>query len=152
MTDDVFDLDALLAKAREMVESAEPELVPVVLAGHSVGVRFLPMSGADWRSLCLKHPPRTDVVQDLNLGYNVDAVVEAYPNLALVSGDTVDDMIRTDAEGKEYSKWPSVWKALTATGRKDVVAEVWAAHERAPERLVSEAGKASAGERKKKPA
>lgn len=152
MSDEAFDLDALVTKAQAMVAEAEPELVPVVLAGHPVGVRFLPVSGGEWRDLCLKHPPRIDVVQDINLGYNVDAVVSAFPNIAMVSGETVDDMIRTDAEGKTYSKWPAVWQSLTATGRKDVAAEIWSAHERTPERLVSDAGKASPGGRKKKPA
>lgn len=140
-----IDLDALLAEAQAMIESVEPELVPVVLAGRSVGVRFVPMSGADWRDLCLKHPPRPEIRQDALLGYDVDAVVSAYPHVALVADDEVDDMIRTDAEGKPYSKWPAVWSALTATGRKDVSAAIWAAHERTPERLVSEAGKALKG-------
>lgn len=152
MTDEDIDLDALLNLAQEMVDNAEPELVPVVLGGRSVGVRFLPLSGADWRDLCLKHPPRPDVRQDAVLGYDVDAVVSAFPNVAVVVGETVDDMIRLDAEGKQTSKWPSVWKALTATGRKDVSAEIWAAHERTPERLVVEAGKASAAEETSMPA
>lgn len=141
-----FDLDALLTKAQEMVDNAEPELVPVVLAGQQVGVRFLPMSGADWRDLGLKHPPRRDVQQDLNLGYNVDALVGDYPAVALVVDDSVDDMMR----GGE-SRWPAVWAALTATGRKDVASAMWAAHERTPERLVDDAGKASPGSGKKKP-
>lgn len=146
-----LDLDALLAKAQEMVENAEPELVPVVLAGQQVGVRFLPVSGADWRDLSLKHPPRSDVLRDLNVGYNIDALVADYPNVALVDGESVDDMIRQDSEGKPISKWPAVWASLTATGRKDVSSALWAAHERTPERLVVDAGKASSGSRKKKP-
>lgn len=140
-----IDLDALIAKAAALVEEAEPELVPVVLAGRQVGVRFFPMSGADWRELAVRHPPRTDVIQDMNLGYNVDSLVAAYPNVALVDGEDVDDMIR-DGE----SRWPSVWAVLTATGRKDVAVAIWAAHERTPERLVEEAGKASPSSQKKK--
>lgn len=147
-----IDLDALLAQAQSMVDSAEPELVPVVLAGKSVGVRFVPLSGADWRDLCLKFPPRPEIRQDAILGYDVDGVVSAYPDVALVADDDVDDMLRTNGEGKAYSKWPAVWAALTATGRKDVSAAIWAAHERTPERLVSEAGKASTGEETSTPA
>lgn len=145
-----LDLDALLARAKAMVEDAEPELVPVVLAGKQIGVRFVPVSGADWRDLALKHPPRSDVARDLNVGYNIDALVADYPHVVLVDGETVEDMIREDAEGKSYSKWPAVWAALTANGRKDVSAALWAAHERTPERLVADAGKASPGLRKKK--
>lgn len=146
----MIDLDALVAEAKAMIDGAEPEFVEVVLAGHQAGVRFAPMLGADWRELVLKYPPRTDVLQDMNLGYNVDDVVAAYPDVALVKGDEVDDMIRVDAEGKSFSKWPAVYGALTATGRKDVAAAMWAAHERTPERLVEAAGKALSASRKKK--
>ena len=137
-----IDLDALLAEASELIQEAEPELVPVTLARRQVGVRFVPMAGRDWQDLTLLHPPRAEVRRDLNVGYNVDAVVSAYPHVALVSGDEVDDMQRVDAEGKRYSKWPDVYASLTSTGRKDVASAIWDAHERAPERLVAEAGKA----------
>lgn len=146
----MIDIDALVSQAEAMVREADPEIVPVVLAGRQLGVRFLPMMGSEWRALTLKHPPRTDVVQDLNLGYNVDAVVEAYPYVALIDGEQVDDMMRTDDEGKRVSRWPAVWGALSSVGRRDVATSMWAAHERTPERLVVEAGKASEGSRKKK--
>lgn len=146
-----LDLDALLAEADAIIAGMEAELVPVTLSGRQSGVRFVPVSGAEWRELCLRNAPRVDVRQDMNLGYNVDAVVENYPHIALVMGDEVVDLERVlDAEGKNVSKWPAVWKRLTATGQKDVSAAIWAAHELTPEKLVSEAGKASAGARKKK--
>lgn len=145
-----MSIDELVDAANALIANAEPELVPVVLAGHQVGVRFLPMAGSDWRDLALKHPPRPDVVQDLNLGYNVDAVVSAYADVAIVNGDEVDDLVRVNEDGESFSKWPEVWKALTATGRKDVAAEIWSAHERTPERLVADAGKGSPAARKKK--
>lgn len=145
----MIDLEALIAEADKLVAEADIEFVPVTLAGRQVGVRFAPMSGADWRDLVLKQPPRPEIVQDINLGYNVDAVVAAYPNVALVDGDDVDDMMRPGKDGSE-SMWPAVWKRLTATGRKDVATAMWAAHERTPERLVADAGKASTAERKKK--
>ena len=145
----MIDLDALIAEADKLIAEAEIEFVPVTLAGRQVGVRFMPVSGADWRELVLKHPPRSDIAQDVNLGYNVDDVVSAYPNLALVDGDDVDDMIRPGEDGPE-SMWPEIWDRLTATGRKDLATAIWFAHERNPERLVTDAGKASAASRKKK--
>lgn len=135
-------LDDLLAEAAAMVEAVEPEFVPVTLARRKVGVRYLPMEGRDWNDLTAKHPPRSDVPRDLRFGYNIDAVVGAYPDVVVVDGDDVDDMIRTDAEGKRVSKWPAVWAALSATSRKDLAASIWVAHERTPEKLVDAAGKA----------
>lgn len=139
-----IDIDALVAEAQALVAEAETKFVPVVFAKRQAGVRFAPMGGQAWRDLVLLHPPRMGVAQDANLGYNVDAVVAAYPDVALVMDDEVDDMMRTDSEGKRYSKWPAVWGALTSTGRKDVAVAIWHAHEREPEALVEMAGKASA--------
>ncbi len=146
----MIDLDALFAEADALIAEAEPELVPARIGKRLVGVRFLPMSGAEWRKHVLKHPPQNDVVRDMSLGYNLDAVISTYPDVALVVGDEVDDMIRTDAEGKSESAWPAVWKRLTATSQKDVSQAIWAAHELTPELLVDAAGKASAGSREKK--
>jgi len=114
----------------------------VTLGKRKLGVRFVPASGKEWRDLVLQHPPREDVTRDLNLGYNVDAVVGAFPNVALVDGDEVDDMIRTNEDGDEVSKWPTIWELLTASSRKSLERAIWYAHEVAPDVLVVEAGKA----------
>lgn len=145
-----FDLDALLAQAEKQFDDREPEFVPVVLAGEQVGVRFLPLRSGEWNDLTEKHPPRPDVPQDVRIGYNVPAVVAAYPDVVLVAGDQVDDMVRHDEDGEPFSKWPVVYGALTAKSRKSVAVAMWAAHERTPELLVVEAGKASSGSRRKK--
>lgn len=148
-TGGVVDLDALIAEADELVADVDPVLVPVTLGRRKLGVRFVPMSGADWRALTLKHAPRADVPQDLNLGYNVDAVAGAYPHVALLDGETVDDMIR-EVDGKTVSRWPELHRRLTAVSQRDVARAMWSAHEFDPERLVDEAGKALSGSRKKK--
>lgn len=146
----MIDVDALVEKAESLVRDADPEVVPIVVGGEQFGARFLPMMGGEWRALVLKHPPRTGVIQDLNLGYNVDAVVAAYPHLVVIKDDQIDDMWRTDEDGKRYSAWPKFFSAATSNSQKDLVSAIWAAHERTPDRLVAEAGKALAGSGKKK--
>lgn len=135
-------LEDLLAEADAQMEAVEPITVPVKLGEQTVGVRFLPMDGPGWRALTVRHPPREDVTVDRNHGYNIESVVGAYPDVALIIGDEVDDMRRTQDDGSVKSLWPETWKRLTATGRDDVAAEMWAAHELVPERLVGQAGKA----------
>jgi len=143
------DVDALIAEAHELVRDAEPVSVPVTLGRRKVMVRFVPMEGTEWRALVLQHPPRPSVAQDMNLGYNIDAVAAAYPHVALTDGETVDDLMR-ERDGKPYSKWPEVYGALNGVGLKDVARELWAAHELRPEQAVEAAGKASPGSRKKR--
>jgi len=141
----MIDLDALIAEADELTAAVEPELVPVRLGKRALGVRFLPMAPDLWRELTLKHPPRAGVIQDQNVGYDTDAVVAAFPNLALVDGDEVDDMSRRGEDGEEKSKWPLIFKRLTSQSQKDVVRAIWFAHDRAPDLMVRDAGKGLAG-------
>lgn len=145
-----MDLDALIAKARARVEAVEPVLVPVTVAGVTLGVRFLPVSGQEWRELTLRHAPRPGISLDANLGYNVDAVVAGFPQVALIDGDDVDDMMRTGEDGKPFSKWPEVYAELSAADMKALAQSFWAAHEFDPVKAVEAVGKVSAGSRKKK--
>ncbi len=137
-----MELEDLLAEADEIAQAVEPITVPVSLGKSTVGVRFLPMIGAEWNALVAQFPPRPNVPADKNRGYNIDAVVGAYPNVVLIVGEKVDDMIRVQEDGSRKSIWPDTWQRLTATGRTDVSTEMWAAHEFLPEKLVGEAGKA----------
>lgn len=141
----MIDLGALIAEADALIEEVEPELVAVRMGKRALGVRFVPMAPAGWRELTLKHPPRSDVLQDQNVGYNTDAVVAAFPNVALVDGDEVDDMIRPGEDGEPVSKWPSIFSRLTSQSQKDVVRSIWFAHDRGPDLMVRDAGKASKG-------
>jgi hypothetical protein len=140
-----MELEELLAEADAILEAVEPITVPVTLGKSTVGVRFLPMSGADWGNLTVRFPPRMDAPQDLRHGYNIDAVVGAYPNVALIVGDKVDDMVRVQEDGSKKSIWPETWARLTSTGRKDVETEIWVAHELVPEKRVDAEGKGSEG-------
>lgn len=133
-------LEELLAEADALMEAVEPITVPVKLGKKTVGVRFMPMDGPGWRTLVRQHPPRSDIPEDAQRGYNIESVVAAYPSVALIIGDQVDDMYR-DADAGRVSLWPETWGKLTATGRKDVADEIWAAHELLPELFVGEAGK-----------
>lgn len=136
-------LEELLAEADEILAAVEPITVPVTLGKSTVGVRFMPMDGAGWNALVALYPPSKDAsAVDKSRGYNIDAVVGAYPNVALIVGDEVDDLMREQEDGSRRSVWPDTWQRLTAMGRRDVQTEIWAAHEYMPEKLVGEAGKA----------
>lgn len=140
-----MELEDLLAEAEALFEAREPITVPVKLGNATVGVRFLPLSGEDWYSLVQKHPPRSEEPQDHKVRYNTDAVVVEYPDLVMIVGDRVDDMMREAPDGGRFSIWPRIWKQLTKAGRELVTYELWAAHELTPEQVVVEAGKDSKG-------
>lgn len=145
-----MDLDALIAKARARVETVEPVLVPVTVAGVTMGLRFVPVSGQEWRELTLRHAPRPGIALDENLGYDIDAAVAGFPHVALVDGDDVDDMMRVGEDGKPVSRWPAIYAGLSAADMKALAQAFWAAHEFDPVKAVEAVGKASAGSRRKK--
>lgn len=145
-----MDLDALIADAKAKFEATEPVTQDVLLGSKVVGVRFWPIPGPEWRDLVASNPPRPGAAMDQNLGYNVDAVVRAFPKVALVDGDEVDNMIRRDAEGREFSKWPEVHDSLSGADLKNLAMAVWGLHEWDPQKALVEAGKALKGGSRKK--
>ncbi|OJU41822.1 MAG: hypothetical protein BGN97_03735 [Microbacterium sp. 69-10] len=136
-------LEELLAQADKMMEAVEPITVPVKLnGGQHLGVRFLPMSGADWRTLTARHAPRDGAEKDAARGYNIAGVVAAYPDVVVITDDAEpDSLLREDSLGHTYSIWPDVASRLTAKSLEALEFQMWAAHEYTPE-LVEQAGKA----------
>lgn len=137
-----MDVNALVAKAREKFDTVEAVTQEVLLGDEVVGVRVWPISGPDWRELTAKHPARKDAQFDLNLGYNLDAVVRNYPRVYLVQGD--------DVQHVEGDEWGSVLDALSGPDLKNIALAVWGQNEFEPQKRLVEAGKALKGGPRKK--
>ena len=150
-----MDVAALVAKAREQFEQAEPVDQDVLMGDEVVTVRFDPIDGQTFRALTMEHPPRPKVVTDQNLGYDIDAVVRWYPKVSLVQGDDVtrvsDPLPRKRATDPEHRPWFDVLDALEGPDLKTLASVVWGMCEYTPQKRLMRAGKASAGGRKKKP-
>src|SRR3546814_5725146 len=101
-----MDLDAVIVKARAQLDTVEPVTQEVLLGDAVIGVRVWPISGAAWRELAAQHPARDGVVQDLNLGYNLDGMIREYPRVYIVDGD--------DVQHVEGEKWAQVIEVLSA--------------------------------------
>lgn len=144
-----MDIDELLARADEIFEATEPVTQDVLLGEKVIGVRFWPLDPGAWRDLIAGHSPRDGSPQDANAGYNTDAVVPAFPNVALVDGDDVDNMIRRNDKGAEVSRWPDVYRRLSSPDKKNLALALWGLHEWAPQQRLVAAGKASSGREKK---
>lgn len=145
-----MDLDALLKVADETFDGIEPVTQDVLIGKKIVGVRFWPLDNTAWRDLIAQHPPRQGAGMDANAGYNVDAIVPDFPNVALVDGDDVDNMLRRDAKGVEVSRWPDVYRRLSPPDMKNLAIALWGLHEWDPQQRLVAAGKASSGRGKKR--
>lgn len=150
-----MDVAALVAKARESFDTVQPVDQVVLLGDELVTVRFWPISGQEWRKVTAGLPPRGGVVQDMNLGYNLDAAVREYPSVYLVQGDDVvkvsDPEPRKKPTDPEHRPWYDVVDALSAPDLKALASAVWGLCEYTPQKRLAAAGKASARGRKKKP-
>lgn len=136
-----IDLDALIASARDRLENVEPVTQEVDLGGSIVGVRVWPLRGHEWRDLTALHPWREGSQFDQNLGYNIDAVTRAYPRVALVQGDDVEDV---------SARWADILDVLSGPDLKNIALAVWGVNEFDPQKRMTAAGKASTGGRKRK--
>lgn len=136
-----MDIKALVAKARQDMDTVQSADQDVVIGGELVTVRVWPLSGPEWRDLCAKHPNRADSSFDQALGYNLTAVLADYPRVYLVDGDEVTDA-RED--------WADICAVLSGPDLKNLEYAVWGINEYEPAQRLAAAGKASAGSRKKK--
>lgn len=147
-----MDLDALIAKGRAVLDKAEPVDQEVLLGDEIVTVRFRPLTGGEWRALTAVHPPRPQSVMDQNMGYDLDAVVRAYPKVALIDGDNaVDVVVPVDPEEPGHLRWHDICDVLSGPDLKNLGYAVWGLNEYEHQKRLARAGKASAGGRKKKP-
>lgn len=145
-----MDLDGLLAEADKVFEAADPVTQDVLLGDRAVTVKLWPLPTGEWRDLIAQHPPRPKSTQDANFGYNVDAVVPDFPNVALLDGGEIDYMIRQDSRGKEVSRWPDVVRRLSSPDVGNLAVALWGMHEWTPTQRLANAGKASSGRGKKR--
>lgn len=136
-----IDVTALIAAQKKTLDSVEPVTQDVLLGEKLIGVRFWPANSA-WEELTAKHPPRAGVEADLALGYNLSAVVRDYPRTYLVDGDDVQPIVG--------DQWADVYDVLSGPDKKNLGYAVWGLNEYDPAQRLAEAGKASAGSRKKK--
>lgn len=136
-----FDIDALIAKARENFDTVKPVDQDVLLGDDVVTVRLWPLTGVAWRELVVNHPVRDGVQHDLALGYDLESVVRAYPRVYLVDGDEVTDVA---------ARWAEVCDVLSAPDLKALSFAVWGLNEYDPSQKLAAAGKASKGGLRKK--
>lgn len=140
-----FDLDGLIATAKQGVADTKPVEQEVLLGGKLVTVRVFAVDSTTWTGITDRCPPRAGVVRDRQFGYSLPAAVEAYRAVVLVDGDEVDDMMRTNEGGETVSRWPEVFAALSSPDRKNIELAVWGLNEYDHVQKMLAAGKASKG-------
>lgn len=129
-----------IAKARADFAAAKPTELPVELGGELTQLSFLPLHPDAWVDLTAKNAARPGSTRDKNAGYNVDAVAKVYPV----------EKITVDGESIDAETWKQFVTELSAPNRSNLASVLWGINQLEPARRLEEAGKASAGSRKKK--
>lgn len=144
------DVSALVSKAREQFDKVEPVEQELLIGGELVKARFYPVTGQEWRALVVAHPPRTEVVDgktvviaaDRPFGFNADSLLVEYPRVSLVDGDGETAL--------SVAEWGDVVSVLAEPSLEAARLTVWGVNVWGPSKEFTDAGKASAGARKKK--
>lgn len=136
-----MDIQALVAKAKQDMDTVNSVDQEVMIGDQKVTIRLWPLAGPAYRDLCAQHPNRTASEFDESLGYNLTGVTQSYPRVYAVDGDEVTDISAT---------WADTCAVLSAPDLKALEYAVWGLNEYDPTMRLAEAGKASAGSRKKK--
>lgn len=130
-----MNLSEKIARARAVVEDAQPTEVPVELGGEITMLTFLPVWGDQWSDVTAMHPPRPGATLDANLGYNSDAASADYPV----------DAITVDGEPVDRDTWRELCRVLTEPNRKLIASVLWGLNRVNPNERIREAGKAKTG-------
>lgn len=148
----MVDVDALIKKAREQLESVAPVTAAehVQLGPDIVDVEFVPMRGHEWREFTALKVPRPGAVTDA-LGFNVDEATRDYPRFRIVQDGEVDTLHRGEGKDTRYV-WADVYDVLDPAAIDTITTSLLSYHLFDPMVAMRSAGKASKGRRRKSPA
>lgn len=142
----MFDLDAvnaLVAEAEAALAGAEPIDVPgVKLGSRKVTIRFMPMTGPEWKTFTAVLPPRPDSPQDVAVGCNLDEAVRLYPRVSIFADGEAVDVSETWTE--------KIYPALGGQSLLGCSASLWYRYVKEEEGEIEAAGKALKGGPRKK--
>ncbi len=130
-----MNLHEKIAKARALLESAEPTSLDIELGGELTPLTFLPVLGDVWADITATNPPRPGATLDANVGYNTDGASKDYPV----------DRITVDGAQPTVDEWREILSVVSSPNLKNIATTLWGLNQLEPGRRLVEAGKASEG-------
>lgn len=124
-----------IAKAKAEIANAEPKTVDVEFGGEITVLGFTPIRGDEWDELTSEYPPRKGAVLDGNIGYNIKAVLKAFPV----------DHITVDGEPTTAEEYTEIVSVLASPHIKRASEVLFHIQQMLPAQRLIELGKASAG-------
>lgn len=122
-----IDIDALIKRQQDYLESIQPVDVEVTLGEQIVNIRVPFIMPSEFNDLADHHPPRPGVQADLPLWFSLHDTTRAYPNVTIIVGDEEDDLfVIRDKEA--FYRWGEVYDALEPEDQANVRMAVWALH------------------------
>lgn len=129
-----------IAKAKAELADAKPTTVDVEFGGEITVLGFTPIRGDEWDELTVLNPPRKGAVLDGNIGYNIKAVLKAFPV----------DHVTIDGEPATQDVYTDIVSVLASPHIKRASEVLFHIQQMLPAQRLIELGKASAGAPKKK--
>lgn len=120
------DLDALLDAAVERkTEKLKSVMVPIVVSGKALTLKFTELSSREWARATMASPLRADVPLDEMFGYDVtDACERAAPmSGVLVDGDSEQKLTK--------AQWEKLFVGLEADDRGSITDAIFGLNEEA---------------------
>jgi len=134
-----MDLKERIAAARAQLDSREPAVAAVDLAGELVDVTLRPLEPSVWLDVVAANPPRGGTT-DMNLGFNQDTIARWYPAAEiLVAGEPVDT-----------ETWQELFDVLEPPSIRMLTAGAWGINHNEADKRLRELGKARLAASQKK--
>lgn len=121
----IKDLDELLKRQQEYLDSIEPFDVPVLIGDRLMTARLPYLRTATDREVIDNYGYPNPVYRDPSGSwFRVPDFAREYPNVVLVDGDNEDELYAPRGREMIY-RWPEIYDALLDEDKTAIQAAVW---------------------------
>ncbi|PRB02762.1 hypothetical protein CQ047_17820 [Microbacterium sp. MYb72] len=129
----MVDLKALVATAKQEMETVKVSNVQVVLGGTEITVEVAQLHPDPWEELVARCPVRAGLPGDMTYGYNPKELTRTYPGITI------------DGQQLSSDDWAEVYSALASVWRNAVEVTIWGVNVLEQAQEMSKLGKALSG-------
>lgn len=148
------DFKAALAARKAALATPETDTLEVTVGELLVTLKFRELPSTVWTAITAKHPPRLDVLIDMNYGYDWHASADEAARVSVVRVDGGEDVpfefVEAAVDAPGVDDWGDLASVLSSSDLTQVRNLVWELNEYRPALRTEKAKKALAAKQRPK--
>lgn len=148
------DFKSALAAAKAALATPETDTLEVTVGDLLVTLKARELPSTEWTAITAKHPPRMDVLIDMNYGYDWHASADEAARVSVVrvedGADVPFEFIEATKDVEGVDEWADLVSTLSSPDLTQVRNLVWELNEFRPAVRTEKAKKALAAKQRQK--